>query len=348
MPSNVLLGWELGAGQGHIQRLAALARVLQTHGYEPIFALKSYDLRNLQFPWQMLEAPLLTFSGREDSHTFADILATFGFADPLLLTSHIHAWQTVLKAVQPALVVTDHAPGLVLAARNRVPTIVIGSHFAVPPPVEVFPVLRFPAPPESLEWQAQVSQTVHQVMQTDVPLGQMLNGDRSFIYSLPELDCYRFWRVNPEYVGIHIAPLPSRNPQVHGSAWAYLSSSYPHYDLIMRSLHPARDFKPLQDAFVDRSLVIHHGGLTTAIGCLLSGIPQLLLPRYLEQELNAIALLRLGVSQMTLAPTWEELLLMQAKNTALIANARHQANQLAPWNHNFTTKVVDTCLQLLN
>ena len=163
MAIKVLLGWELGAGQGHIQRLAALARALQARGCEPIFALKAYDLRNLPFPWTMLEAPRLTFSGREDSHTFADILATFGFAAPQLLKTHIQNWQTLLRTVQPDLVVADHAPGLVLSAHKRVPTVVVGSHFAVPPPVEVFPVLRFPAPPESLERQAQVSQVVQQV-----------------------------------------------------------------------------------------------------------------------------------------------------------------------------------------
>lgn len=193
-----------------------------------------------------------------------------------------------------------------------------------------------------------MSQAVQQVLQTDAPLGKMLNGDRSFIYSLPELDYYRFWRVHPEYVGIHIAPLPTGKRPVPGSAWAYLNTSYPQYDLVNRTLKPELEFKPLQEAFVDRSLVIHHGGLTTAIACLLAGIPQLVLPRHLEQELNARALLRLGVAQMSLAPTWEELVVLQAKTIPCIAIARNQAIQLAQWNHNFTDTIVDGCLHLLD
>lgn len=344
---KVLLGWELGAGQGHIQRLAALARALQAVGCEPIFALKAYDLRNLSFPWPMLEAPRLPFSGREDSHTFADILATFGFADPPLLKSHLQAWHTLLQTVQPDLVLTDHAPGLVLAAYQRIPTVVVGSYFAVPPPIADFPILRFPESLESVKRQMQVREAVYEILQTDTPLGKLLNGDRSFIYSVPELDYYRFWRVNPEYVGIHITPLPPAHARVDGPVWAYLNRNYPNYDLVMRTLQPEGDFKPLREAFTDRALVIHHGGLTTSIACLLAGIPQLILPCHLEQELNALALVRLGVAQMSLAPTWEDLLLMQAKNSACLLQAQQQAQQLAQWNHDFTPTIVQTCLQLL-
>lgn len=344
---KVLLGWELGDGQGHIQRLVTLAKALQSHGCEPVFALKRYDLRNLQFPWQMLEVPFLPFLGRENSYTFADILETFGFANPQLLSAHLQSWQSILKTVQPQLVIADHAPGLVLAARNLVPTVVVGSHFAVPPPVEAFPSFRFPAPPESQTRQAQVSETVQKIAKTDLPLGQLLNGDCSFIFSLPELDYYRCWRVNPRYIGIQLAPLSSGNPRINASPWAYLNANYPYSDLVLQTLKPANDFKPLQEALMDRSIVVHHGGLTTSIACLLAGVPQLVLPRYLEQELNAIALVQLGVAQIMMAPTWESLVMSQAQHATLIENATIQSKSLAQWNHNFTNNVVNACLRFL-
>lgn len=341
---KVLLGWELGAGQGHIQRLAAIAQELQNYGCVPVFALKSYTLKGMKFPWQSLLAPRLPFSGRTESYTFADILATFGFDQPVLLSQHLAAWQEILATVQPDLIITDHAPGLVLAARGRVRTIVVGSHFAVPPPVEEFPQFRFPAPPESIQRQAKVSDTVRAVMPLDVPLGQALNGDRSFIFSLPQLDCYYAWRTNPQYVSVHIAPLPAGNTAAQAGTWAYLEQNYSVYSLIRETLQPQCEFKPLEEILPQTNWAIHHGGLTTTIACLLSGVPQLILPRHVEQQLTGYALASLGVAQVITKPTWENLLLAQGQQPRLAKIATELAHDLSPWNQNFIKKLVKSLL----
>lgn len=75
---KVLLGWELGAGQGHIQPLAALAQALKAEEIEPVFALKSYKIKGINLPWQTVIAPRLPFSGRNDSFTYGDILVHEG------------------------------------------------------------------------------------------------------------------------------------------------------------------------------------------------------------------------------------------------------------------------------
>lgn len=341
---KVLLGWELGAGQGHIQRLAAIAQALQSYGCVPIFALKSYTLKGMKFPWQSLLAPRLQFSGRTESYTFADILATFGFDQPILLGQHLAAWQDILTTVQPDLVITDHAPGLVLAARGRVRTIVVGSHFAVPPPVEEFPQFRFPAPPESEQRQAKVSDTVRAVTTLDVPLGQALNGDRSFIFSLPQLDCYYAWRTNPQYVSVHITPLPAGNSAAKTGSWAYLEQKYSAYPLIRATLQPQCEFKPLEEILPQTNWAIHHGGLTTTIACLLTGVPQLILPRHLEQQLTGYALESLGVAQVMTKPTWENLLLAQAQQPRLAKMATELSQDLSPWNQNFIEKLVKSLI----
>lgn len=346
---KVLLGWELGAGQGHLQRLVALAERLAATGWTPIFALKSFNLKGLNFPWQSLVAPRLPFSGRENSHTFADILATFGFTDVDGLQTHLLHWEEIIKAVAPTLVITDHAPGLVLAAYGKIPTVVIGSHFAVPPPVEDFPIFRFPAPPTSEEQQIQVSETVRQVVPIRAPLGQVLNGDRSFIFSIPELDCYRGWRpLSPptRYVGIHLTPLPRHHRSETDTAWAYLSSSYPSRDLIIDTLHPDIQFKPLSQALIDKAIAIHHGGLTTSIACLLAGVPQLILPRYLEQQITGSALVQLGAAQMLQDPTWEKLWMAHAQVYNVTDQARDLSDRLMPWNQNFLDTIVESCFQL--
>lgn len=342
---KILLGWELGAGQGHIQRLTMLAQKLELHGYEPVFALKSYNLKGQEFKWQRVEAPRLPFSGRDASYTFADILATFGFDDTHLLKFHLQSWQNVLTAVQPSLIITDHAPGLVLAAYGSIPTVVIGSHFAVPPPVEEFPILRFPAPPESEQRQLQVSETVRQVKQIAPPLGKVLNGDRSFIFSLPQLDCYTPWRINPNYVGIHTTPLNFSDFGAMKSAWAYLDKNYDSRDLIIDTLKPNCEFKPLNEALSTASIAIHHGGLTTSIACLLAGVPQLLFPRHLEQQINARALVQLGVAKTVKDPTWETLHLAYADTFSLSEKAKFVAHELAQWNQSFVEQVINACLE---
>jgi hypothetical protein len=342
---KILLGWELGAGQGHIQRLVALAQALEANGHTPIFALKAYNLRGIDFPWQRLTPPTLPFSGREISYTFADVLATFGFDDAARLRAHIDAWQAILKAVQPALVITDHAPGLVLAAQNIAPTIVIGSPFAVPPPVETFSPIRCPVPPEAVEREQRVMEAVHQVSEVEGPIGKLLNGDRSFIFSLPELDWYRFWRVNPEYVSAHNLPVPVQRGGT--GVWSYLASDYDRRDRVLNCLRPDAEFKPIQAALLGKGVAIHHGGLTTTIACLLAGIPQLVLPRYVEQQLTTFCLIRLGVAQALVNPGDTDLYLAQARTFALTEAAQTQARQLAPWNQNFLPVMIDACLAYL-
>jgi hypothetical protein len=344
---NILFGWELGAGQGHIQRLVALAQKLETYGHTAIFALKSYNLNGIDFPWQKLDPPHLPFSGRAESFTFADILASFGFDDVHLLQNHINGWQDILRQVQPALVICDHAPGLVLAAQNTAPTIVLGSHFAVPPPIETFPIIRVPAPPEHLDRQQQVSQAVHQLSKVDAPLGQLFNGDRSFIFSLPELDWYRFWRINPAYVGIQTAPIPLQDSRLATEPWAYLASDYEYRDLVLKTINPENTFKPLHEALVNKRLAIHHGGLTTTIACLLAGIPQLLLPRHLEQQLTSFALLRLGTAEMLINPSWEDLVMAQIRTFAMAEKAHATAIDLTPWNQDFLPVIIKACLEYL-
>jgi hypothetical protein len=249
--------------------------------------------------------------------------------------------------VKPSLIIADHAPGLVLAAHRIVPTVVVGECFTVPPPVEVFPILRFPAAPESAQRQEQVSKTVHEVVKLDASLGQVLNGDASFIFGIPELDPYRHLRTHDQYVSVHITPIPSDLHSSDGSAWAYLSDNYPHRGLVLQTIKPQCEFKPLTEVLAGKSLAIHHGGLTTAITCLLAGIPQLVLPMYLEQHLNAIALSQLGVATMLTKPTWQGLLMAQTQAYALTENAKLQAESLAHWNQNFMEVVIQTCLKFL-
>ncbi|MFH7029275.1 MAG: hypothetical protein ACHBN1_28740 [Heteroscytonema crispum UTEX LB 1556] len=176
----------------------------------------------MSFPWKIVFAPSVPFSGKSESYRFADILEIFGFGHANLLRSHLQSWRSIRQEVKPNLIIGDRAPGLVLAAYGIVPAIVVGDGFTVPPPVEVFPTLRFPSPLESQQRQQQVSSTVRQVLQLDISLGQLLNRDASFIFGIPELDSYRHLRRNDQYVSLHLTPLSNNLHSRDNSAWSYL------------------------------------------------------------------------------------------------------------------------------
>lgn len=347
---KVLFGWELGGGQGHIHRLAALAQTLESYGIEPVFALKSYNIKGISFPWRIVFAPSLPFSGRVESYTYTDILETFGFGNANLLQSHLNSWQSIISEVKPKLVITDHAPGLVLASRGVVPTVVTGDSFAVPPPVEVFPPLRLPTPPQLEKRTQQVSSTVHEIVESNEILGKIFCGDASFIFGIPELDPYHYLRTDySQYSSVHITPIPTNLLNPEGSAWAYLYDDYSYRDLVLQTLRPQCEFNPLTKVLAQKSLAIHHGSSTTAITCLLAGIPQLVFPKHLEHQLNAIALSGLAVAKIiNTPPTWESLLKAQAEAYTLTENALQTAQKLARWNQNFMSVFIKTCFQFLS
>jgi hypothetical protein len=130
------------------------------------------------------------------------------------------------------------------------------------------------------------------------------------------------------------------------SPWAYLTSDYQYRDLVISTLNPRCEFKSLSDALANTSMAIHHGGLTTSIGCLLAGIPQLLLPRHLEQQLTAFALQNLGVAEMLTAPLWEDLCLVQTQVYRRFEQSQRLAEILSKWNKNLVGKVINSCLKM--
>ncbi|MBW4448486.1 MAG: hypothetical protein KME38_16880 [Spirirestis rafaelensis WJT71-NPBG6] len=350
--TKALLAWEIGGGQGHFHLLAAIAQKLQAFGIETIFALENAQFKNCNFPGKVLQAPKAMMRSLDDkgdnkSYLFTDILYIFGFSTALTLNFHLKAWQNLIHLVKPSLIIADYAPALVLAAKGKIPTVVVGNGFSVPPSVKDFPPIRpLPVPIAAIHRQAEVEASVREVTGFDAPLGYLLNGDRSFIFSIPELDPYAAVR-KVEYVGIHSAPFPENLGDGHGSAWAYLTQDWHHYSLLVETLKPDCIFDDLKIVLKEKSLAIHHAGSGTSMACLLAGIPQLVFPKHMEQWHTAKALLNLGVAVAPQEPlTKESLLSAIAHLPQITQNAQQQAKHFAYWNQNFLDKVVQTCLEL--
>jgi hypothetical protein len=338
---KALLAWELGAGQGHIQRLKALAHHLANQGIEPILALSRSNPELANLRWKILQAPTVLMKPLDEGkdsqyHLFTDILYSFGFSDDLTLTYHIKAWQNLLLLVKPDFIIVDSAPILTIAAYQKIPTIVIGSGFAIPPPVTEFPNLRSaPIPIASQQRQLQVTELVERVTRIYTPLGQLLNGKRSLLFTIPELDPYRDYRQQPEYVGIHNAPFPDRLGSISGVPWGYLSEDWQHYSLVTELSQLQPEFGELKQVLVGESVAIHHGGITTSIACLLAGIPQIVLPKYQEQGLTGEVLQQLGVARMIPRPTNEKIEIAIQQIPQLFGQAQTQAKHFSHWNYNY-------------
>lgn len=150
---TILFAAELGAGMGHAVPLlriaAALRETLQARGEEnfrAVFALHDPQLVRAQMtPGDLAIAALRPVShGDIRGHTasYAEILALSGFARKPDLEAGVAAWDDLFELIKPSVLVADHSPVAVLAARGRVPTLVTGNAFNAPPArIKQYPAL---------------------------------------------------------------------------------------------------------------------------------------------------------------------------------------------------------------
>jgi len=147
--ATILLAWELGAGTGHCVNLLPLAEGLIAIGHRVILAGRDlvaakrvFGATNVEF----VQAPFLigTWSKHiEKPQSFAQILHNTGFGDDEHLQVLTNAWGSLLKAFDPKLVLCEHAPHALLAARRHdVARIVLGTGFFVPPAISPFPIFE--------------------------------------------------------------------------------------------------------------------------------------------------------------------------------------------------------------
>jgi UDP:flavonoid glycosyltransferase YjiC (YdhE family) len=335
--STVLLGWELGEGLGHVAPLLAVAHELAARGHAPVLAVKDFAvaqplLRDVPFP--VLRAPTwwepAPASFRASS--FADILAIRGFADADGLALLVNAWQALIDLTKAELVISEFAPSPCLAAYGVVPTVVMGSGFAVPPAHgHEFPRLgpRF----GTVRSSDQILEVVHTVQRrrgrpAPATLPALMAGSARFVGTIAELDAYKDTRQGDlvEPMRPLAPPLPAA---AAGSFFAYLNAAQPGVELVLTQLAAAgfhgaaylrhgspRVFEraraagvtihqnppPLGEALAGAAVVIHHGGINTAEAALAAGRPQVLLPSHLEHTLTARALESLGVGKSLTGP----------------------------------------------
>jgi rhamnosyltransferase subunit B len=343
--STILVTYELGAGLGHLNRLVAVAERLEgDHTWA--FALPDRALgepvvrRIFGDKARVLEA--VRWSAPNDpnirkipTHTLADVIAIFGFHDVGKLLAKTAQWRTIVQQVMPRLIIADLAPTLRLAIGGKLPFVVVGNGYTVPPRGQLLPPIReretnVPALSRANEGRLVAAVNAVRARGRGEAIdffSDLFSGEDTFVCTLPEFDPYRRFRRRPTLWPFNIPDVPLGPPVVQRSGpaiFVYLPANHPALPPVISALNDLKlasgiyvsgmtaqtlakscgqnvriHRKPadLAQVLPNTSLLIHHGGLGTAYAGLLAGVPQLVLPFNLEHSITATGLEHFGVAK---------------------------------------------------
>lgn len=333
---RVLLAYESGYGFGHLTRLAAIAQRLKKHGIDSVLASYRLDdaARFAEAFVRVVQAPVWpSFFASERTllvkwgPSFADNLMNMGFGEARYIVANQLAWRGIIDDHDAIAVVADFAPGAVLAAKGRCPSIQVGGPFCTPAlDGDRFPAFLPDKPTDgSLEPQilAAIAAAMRQLARpAPASLQDAVIGDESCPTSFPEFDPYLRHRTEPllppDMISLNGA-LPSG---ARDKVYVYLPEWVQHNDVVMAALCamnlPVRLFMPhvseslastlknfrveLADApfsvaeiAASARVFLHHGGLGSCHVGLLAGVPQVTMEIDMEKIVDGRALTALGV-----------------------------------------------------
>ena len=366
--ATILFAWELGGGLGHTLPLVPLVERLCGRGHRVVLLVRQVGKAANLFAGldaTCLQAPYRTgrVEGRtEGLRTFPHILHSAGFGDPAALHTLAEAWRSRYEQIRPDLILAEHSPTAVLAARaTGTRTAVVGTGFCCPPDVQPFPDLRtwLPPDPEGLERDERrvldnVNRLLHAWRQPALArLGQLYGQVAEvFLTTFAELDHYPR-RHHARYWGPKVGRGGARPAWPQGSAsaprvFAYLKP-FPAAAALLESLvaaqcpailhfdGPVMDlrqrFRQASLRFVDApvdmveaarqcDLAILSGGHGATAAMLLAGKPMLQIPIFLEQALTSRMVTAWGAGLPALADDPE---LVRQQFSALLGSPDYAA-----------------------
>lgn len=328
--ARIFYAWEMGANFGHIGPFLPLARGLRDRGHELRWAVAQTGpaarlLRREGFTWY--QAPTTPERPRPGPPlSYADILLRFGYADEEELLGLVVAWRELLKVSASELMLADHAPTALLAARTlKLPVMLFSNGFTVPPRTRPLPNMRpwldlpdtqlLAIENEALERVNGV--LAHFGLPPLAALWRLFDVEEEALVTFPELDHYdnrgdaRYWGSLPSAAVGEPPHWPGGEaPRV----FAYLRPEIPHGQETLEALRrlewptlvymPGLSSELKQQLENDRltfasgpvdlirtaresDIGVTYSSLSTTTAFLMAGKPLLLLPSHLEQFLLA-------------------------------------------------------------
>jgi UDP:flavonoid glycosyltransferase YjiC (YdhE family) len=252
--AKILYAWELGGGYGHIDRIFPIGERLQTDGHSLTYALRNLALAGKRASGRpaLLQAPMFTDTPDAPAVpvNYSDILLRCGYADAQQLMALVEGWLHMFRLCQPDLLLFDHAPTAMLAAKIlALPGCNIGTGFLVPP-------TDAPTMPDLQPWRQtdlatlqaadhQLLASINQVLNNHdcSPIdrvGELMQDFTPILLTWPETDHY-----GPRHEAEYLGPLLNSSGRAQHDGWAqadhprvfaYLTDYYKFYQPVVQQL----------------------------------------------------------------------------------------------------------------
>lgn len=254
----ILYAWEFGANLGHVGAFMPLARSLRDQGHAVHWAVTQPaavgDFLAAQ-NFACVAAPVAPELPRPGPPlSYADILLRFGYADAKALFGLVGVWMELMRLTGAQLVMADHAPTAVLAARILgLPVMLFSNGFTVPPRRSPLPNMR---PWAEVSQQVLVDLDAAALRNINLVLGRfglaplehlanLFDVAEESLVSFPELDHYadrgpaRYWGSLPSAGGGAKLQWPDGPDGAGGSKriFAYLRREAVHAESALTALH---------------------------------------------------------------------------------------------------------------
>jgi hypothetical protein len=343
MSARILYAWELGANLGHIGQFMPLARRLKAGGAVVECALTfTAGAARLLTPEGLgwLQAPVFRgkppAEARDPPLSYAGILLLLGYGTSEDLLGLTGAWRRLIELSGATLVLADHSPTAILAARTLgVPVMLHGTGFYAPPPLSPTPAMRpwESTPGAILAASEQIALTsINTVLAAygAPPLArvaELFEVAETRLNTFPELDPYgpreggRYWGIQAAFAAPPLTWPPGQGPRIFG----YLRAGFPGSEAALTALCATRcrayiccpdapaDWSrrfaaphvtiakapvDLEQASREADAAILYAPHSTTAALLRAGVPTVLIPQNLEQGLVAWKVQAMGAGYM--------------------------------------------------
>ena len=334
---HLVFCWEFGEGYGHVAGFRKIAQELKNNGVKVTWVLRHLDFAHLVIEDDrdvVFQAPHTRSTNVDNQATlsYSHMLSFLGYDNPRLLLNLVNTWRQLLALIKADMIVADHAPTALIAAKTlNIKSTMIGTGFFSPPRLDILPEFCV-FPPQPIEKLKQYDQVfvntvnhclTHFNFEPIKSVAEVFSVEEDFLCTFAELDHYPN-RPNAEYWGARFSNEMGKS--VHYKTdkfriFIYMHARTNQYVNMMECLNasdaeviahiPKIDtqqasltysniiFSPdpvnMENVLEQVDLVICNGGHGTVAASLLAGVKVLMIPMQLEQMMLSQLITKRGL-----------------------------------------------------